>query len=35
MLKICILCENYARKRVMMAEHGLSIWIEVGTYCRG
>ncbi|PYG89068.1 7,8-dihydropterin-6-yl-methyl-4-(beta-D-ribofuranosyl)aminobenzene 5'-phosphate synthase [Ruminiclostridium sufflavum DSM 19573] len=28
MIKIRILCENYARKRYMLAEHGLSIWIE-------
>lgn len=28
MLKIRLLSENYARKRNMLAEHGLSIWIE-------
>ncbi len=28
MIKIRILAENYARKRHMLAEHGLSIWIE-------
>lgn len=28
MIKIRLLCENYARKRNMLAEHGLSIWIE-------
>ena len=28
MLKIRLLSENYARKRHMLAEHGLSIWIE-------
>lgn len=28
MFKIRLLAENYARKRDMLAEHGLSIWIE-------
>ncbi|WP_050753759.1 MBL fold metallo-hydrolase [Pseudobacteroides cellulosolvens] len=28
MIKIRLLAENYARKRHMLAEHGLSIWIE-------
>jgi 7,8-dihydropterin-6-yl-methyl-4-(beta-D-ribofuranosyl)aminobenzene 5'-phosphate synthase len=28
MLKVRLLAENYARKRYMLAEHGLSIWIE-------
>mgnify|MGYP003758851637 CR=1 FL=1 len=28
MIKIRLLAENYARKRYMLAEHGLSIWIE-------
>jgi 7,8-dihydropterin-6-yl-methyl-4-(beta-D-ribofuranosyl)aminobenzene 5'-phosphate synthase len=28
MLKIRILSENYARRRYMTAEHGLSIWVE-------
>jgi 7,8-dihydropterin-6-yl-methyl-4-(beta-D-ribofuranosyl)aminobenzene 5'-phosphate synthase len=28
MIKICLLSENYSRKRYMKGEHGLSIWIE-------
>ncbi len=28
MIKICLLSENYSRKRYMKGEHGLSIWIQ-------
>ncbi|MDF9409817.1 MBL fold metallo-hydrolase [Pelotomaculum isophthalicicum JI] len=28
MIKIHILCDNYAKKRGLLAEHGLSVWIE-------
>jgi len=28
MIKLCLLSENYSRKRYMKGEHGLSIWIQ-------
>ncbi|WP_010243391.1 MBL fold metallo-hydrolase [Acetivibrio cellulolyticus] len=28
MIKICLLSENYSRKRYMKGEHGLSLWIQ-------
>lgn len=30
MIRIRLLCENHARRRKMLAEHGLSIWIDTG-----